>query len=271
MQCRADDLFPNHGRFDSRLRLAILSHPYLLLLYQAQKFLHFNSIFPLIDLASNYGKLSFAMEVSHVLKEDLPQISDMSARFTIADPRINFELLGSDKLVEYFRTIALHNYEKALLNPTGAYPPSLVLKAYNSRVPDVIEASACIQCCCPDPYWQVPWKDEPGRSFVAPDCVDLDMYKEVENALQTDRKTYMKDRAHYCAFSKVPDLRKAHTDRSSKTSNSLTSASSVRNRQESTQPSTCSLTSAQSIRIWTNMRTLRAYTVKFSNTRTGNT
>ena len=141
-------------------------------------------------------------QISQICSQDILQIANMSSNFTATDPLINAMLQDSSgessNSVESRKVVALHNYTKGLLGSIGLVASSFVFKSCSLFTPHLVEASAWIQHFHPDPYWYVPWKDEPGTSDIPPDCVNANLYHQIENFLHTSRKTYMRGKQHYC-------------------------------------------------------------------------
>lgn len=169
-------------------------------------------------------------EVLRAYKEDITQIVYMSARFMTADPLLNFMLRDASgaslNSLQSRKDVALHRYAKALTDSMVLNASSLVLVSFHRSTPHAAEASVVVQNFHPDPYWHVPWKDQPGTFDIPPDCVNADLYHTVENALHTNRKQFMQGKAHFCASLKHSH-RMVNINKASKTYNSLISVHSV--------------------------------------------
>lgn len=193
--------------------------------------------------------------VTRACQEDVIDIAYMSAKFMTDDPLLNFILRyasgSSSNCLRSRKDVALHRYTKALTNSLGSIASSLVLVSFNRRTPLITEASVLIQRFHPDPYWDVPWKDQPATFDIPPDCVDINLYYTVENALHTDRKRFMQGRAHHCA-SLEHSYRMMGVNKAFKTYNNLILVHSVqsdRETQAKTWLSTYSRISARSTHI----------------------
>ena len=215
--------------------------------------------------------------VARAYEEDVTQIAYMSAKFMTADPLLNIMLrdasgVSSDSLRS--RTdVALHRYTKALTDSIEPIASSLVLVSFHCSTPRAFEASVLLQSFYPDPYWHVPWKDQPGTFDIPPNCVNTNIYYTVENALHTNRKLFMQGKAHYCASLKHPH-RMVNTNKASKTYNNLISVFSVipnRETQAKKRLNTCSRISARSTLMWTNTRTSVLHIMAYFKIRAGNT
>lgn len=171
-----------------------------------------------------------AYGVARAYKEDVVHIAYMSARFMTADPLLNFLLRDASgaslNSLQSRKDVALHRYTKALTDSIGVIASSLVLVSFHRCTPHAAEASVVVQKFCPDPYWHVPWEDQPGTFDIAPDCVNTNLYYTVENALHTNRKQFMQGKPHYCASPK-DSHRMVNINKASKTYNSLISVYSV--------------------------------------------
>lgn len=141
---------------------------------------------------------------SRALENDIEQMTNSSRSLGTTDPLVGVRLGYSSEVVpgrhaETRRDVALHNYRKGLMESIGDFPISIIVKSltYEGRR-NLNKASAWIQHFYPDPDLLFPWKEERGRLDVPPDSVSADYYRYIENALHTNRKTFMRGKEHYC-------------------------------------------------------------------------
>lgn len=136
---------------------------------------------------------------------NLQQVAFLGAKFSSTDLLMDIILENPSReasnSMESRRALAKHRYNWALsTSPFG----SDILVANKLHTPHLIEASAWVQYFGPDMAWGVPWSDEPGTFQLPPDCANARLYRFIENALQTDRKVFMRGRCHYCVSIKRP-------------------------------------------------------------------
>lgn len=141
---------------------------------------------------------------SRALENDIEQMTNSSRSLGTTDPLVGVRLGYSSEVVpgrhaETRRDVALHNYRKGLMESIGDFPISIIVKSltYEGRR-NLNKASAWIQHFYPDPDRLFPWKEERGRLDVPPDSVSADYYRYIENALHTNRETFMRGKEHYC-------------------------------------------------------------------------
>ena len=132
--------------------------------------------------------------------EDLLQVALLSASSTAADPLLNIMLRTTSGVslnsLDSRQDVAMHMYSKALMDFIGK---SFVFMSFDCSSPHIVQASVLIQYFQPDAKWHVSWRDQPGSFDIPPNCINANLYYAIENALHTNRKTYMQGKNHYCA------------------------------------------------------------------------
>ena len=128
--------------------------------------------------------------VEEAIKQYIPKILSLSAYFGINDPAMDIILQVNS--VKSRKDLAAQRYDGEI---RSRYQ---FLVCCNRSTPHFFEASAGYQLFEPDPFWFIPWKDEQGTFQRPPECADASLLQFFENALHTDRKTYMQGKRHYC-------------------------------------------------------------------------
>ena len=128
--------------------------------------------------------------VDNADKKYLHKMLSMSAYFGASDPVMDIILKVND--MNSRKDLALSRYDGVLKSSSD------FKVCYNLSSPDFVEASAGYELFEPDSFWFTPWKDEVGTFRTPLSCTDAHLLQSFENALHTDRKTYMQGKPHHC-------------------------------------------------------------------------